>query len=329
MEDSDRLVRASLGTLAVLGLELVMMDTPPTTAYLQVYSEERCRANCRFCAQASDSKADLTHIARGLYVPAPLNEVVRRLAIAYERGHMHRACIQSIMTPNLWEDAVYLISKIRRACSIPISFSVFPLRREQYLQLKKLGVDHLTIPLDACSEELFDRIKGKRAGSPYRWNRHMTALSEAVSIFGAGNVATHLILGLGERDEDAVKLIDHLHRKGILTALFACTPIEGTQLKAEPLDSAHYRRVQLAQYLIHKGMSTYEQMSFEEGNITDYGVTEKQLDRIIKQGDAFQTSGCPACNRPYATETHQNMQNYPAKPTPEQITEIKKQLKLP
>lgn len=154
----------------------------------------------------------------------------------------------------------------------------------------------------------------------------MKALEEAVKIFGRGRVATHLILGLGESDRDAVRLIDCLHGRGVLTALFACTAIEGAQLNAELSDVAHYRRVQLAHHLIHRGLSSYEQMSFEGERLTDYGVSEEQLESILELGEAFQTSGCPACNRPYSTETPRSMQNFPAKPSPEQLAEIRAQL---
>jgi biotin synthase len=90
-------VRASLGTLGVLGLEMIQMDTPPTTAYLQIYTEKRCNANCQFCAQAKGSSADLTHIARGMYIPYDLSLVVNRLTMAYDRGYLARACIQTAL----------------------------------------------------------------------------------------------------------------------------------------------------------------------------------------------------------------------------------------
>jgi biotin synthase-related radical SAM superfamily protein len=146
-----RKVRASMGTLGVLGLELVQMDTPPTTAYLQIYTEERCKANCLFCAQAKDSRAGLTHIARGMYIPADLDAVVSRLKMAYEKGYLRRACIQTALYDKWWEDTVYLIKSIREKSDIPVSLSVFPLSDERYEELCRLGVNEIVIPLDACT----------------------------------------------------------------------------------------------------------------------------------------------------------------------------------
>jgi biotin synthase len=329
-------VRASLGTLGVLGLELIMMDVPPTTAYLQVYTEERCRANCLFCAQAAKAKADLKHIARGLYLPADLEKVIGRLKTAYERGYIKRVCIQTSLYKDIWEDTTYLLRKIREVSSIPISLSVFPLSNEKYQELKSLGVDHLVIPLDACTEELFEAIKGRGAGGPFRWKSHIDGLKRGARILGKGRVGTHLIIGMGEKDEEAIRLIDKLHDSGISTALFAYTYIEGTQRipKQEkhaaseifPRSKHHYRTVQLAHYLITNNLARYKEMTFHLGSLVDYGIGREALLKEIFRGKAFQTAGCPECNRPYATEVPGGEYNFPRPPTQTENQEIIQQL---
>jgi len=324
-----RKVRASMGTLGVLGLELVQMDTPPTTAYLQIYTEKRCIANCQFCAQAKDSSADLTRIARGMYVPADLDMVVQRLKIAFERGYLSRACIQTALYDNWWDDTVYLITRIREGNRIPISLSVFPLSDERYLGLKELGVNELVIPLDACTPELFDKIKGKSAGSPYSWQRHLDGIKRASQIFG--KVGTHLIIGLGESDEDAVSIIGELHAARVNPALFSYTYIPGSQLDItdEKNDSIrHYRTVQLARYLIVENSSAFLEMRFENGKLCSFGVENEVVMRIIEEARAFETSGCPDCNRPMANETFSKMYNFPRKLNYEEIEGVKKELGL-
>ncbi|GFO96649.1 biotin synthase-related enzyme [groundwater metagenome] len=320
-------VRASMGTLGVLGLELVSMDTPPTTAYLQIYTEKRCAANCLFCAQAKGSSAELTHIARGMYVPVDLEKVVSRLKMAYDRGYLARACIQTALYGSWWEDTVYLIKRIREESEIPISLSVFPLRDELYRELKSLGVNELVIPLDACTPGLFDKIKGKGAGGPYSWEKHMDGLKRGAQVFG--KVGTHLILGLGETDEGAVRIIDELHGMGIDAALFSYTYVPGAQLSLEQdkEDSIrHYRAVQVARYLITEGKATCQDMSFSDGRLSDFGVGRDVLLKIIEDGKAFQTSGCPDCNRPMANETFSAMYNFPRRPDEMEKEEIKREL---
>lgn len=319
-------VRASMGTLGALGLELVQMDTPPTTAYLQIYTEKRCRANCKFCAQAQGSSADLTRIARGLYMPFDLDAVVARLNIAFERGYVARACIQTALYDSWWEDAVYLIKRIRNESDIPISLSVFPLSDKRYKELKELGVNELVIPLDACTKEIFQRIKGKDAGSMFTWEKHMQGMRRASRIFG--KVGTHLIIGLGESDEDAAKIISELWRNKINPALFSYTYIKGTQMQKPKEDIRHYRTVQLARYLVVENIADYSDMKFENHILRDFGISMDAIIKIIKNGEAFQTSGCSDCNRPMANETFSKIYNFPRKPTNEEIKIIKKDLGL-
>lgn len=320
-------IRASLGTLGVLGLELIEMDTPPTTAYLQIYTEKRCKANCLFCAQASESSAELTRIARGLYVPVDLELVVKRLKKAFEMGYLARACIQTALYDTWWQDATYLIKKIREVSRIPISLSVFPLSDERYKELKRLGVSELVIPLDACTPELFDRIKGKSAGSPFSWKNHIDGIRRASRIFE--KVGTHLMLGLGESDEDAVSIISTLWENNINSALFSYTYIPGAQHVPQKEESIkHYRTVQLARHLIVEGIAAYSDMRFENGVLCDFGVDSDVILGIIEEGEAFRTSGCPDCNRPMANETFSKIYNFPRKPCDEEITSIKKDIGL-
>ncbi len=317
-----------MGTLGVLGLELVEMDTPPTTAYLQIYTEKRCNANCLFCAQAKGSSAELTHIARGMYMPVGLGLVVERLGMAYERGYIARACIQTALYDNWWEDTVYLIRSIREKSNIPVSLSVFPLSDGRYEELKKMGVNEIVIPLDACTPELFERIKGKSAGSPYSWDTHMDGIKRAARIFG--KVGTHLIIGLGESDEDAVRLISELWQNNVNPALFSYTYIPGAQLIVgkDHAGMKHYRTVQLARHLIVKGMVSFSDMRFEDGALCDFGVSRDEILSVIEGGEAFQTSGCPDCNRPMANETFSKIYNFPRKPNDKEVEDIKKDLGL-
>lgn len=315
-----------MGTLGVLGLELVQMETPPATAYLQIYTEKRCRANCLFCAQASGSRAEMTHIARGMYIPADLDVAVKRLKMAFERGYLARTCIQTALYDTWWEDTVYLVKRIREESKIPISLSVFPLSVERYKELKKLGVNQLVIPLDACTQELFDKIKGKSAGSPYSWDGHLNGIMRASSIFE--KVGTHIMLGLGENDEEAVRIISELWKNNVNTALFSYTYIPGAQLAQINNESSirHYRTVQLARYLIVEGIAACSDMRFLNGNLCDFGAGKDVILKIIEEGRAFQTSGCCDCNRPMANETFSKIYNFSRKLYDKEIEEIKKDL---
>ena len=131
--------------------------------------------------------------------------------------------------------------------------------------MAKAGVDRLGIALDAATEALFNKVKGKDAGSSYGWENQFSLLNEAVAVFGEGNVSTHLIVGLGETEKEVAQIIQKCVDMSVLPALFAFTPIRGTRLENNsppPVDS--YRRVQLARFLIVNGLARYENMHFDD-----------------------------------------------------------------
>jgi biotin synthase len=180
--------------------------------------------------------------------------------------------------------------------------------------LAEAGVERIGIPLDAATEELFDKVKGSSAGGPYSWEKQFELLDEAVKIFGRGRVSTHLIVGLGESEREIVRLVQQCVDMGVLPALFAFTPISGTDLERMPQPSIQkYRRIQVARYLIVHGTAKYESMRFDgEECISDFGVDEHTLLQIVRTGEPFLTSGCPDCNRPYYNEKPSGpMYNYP------------------
>ena len=146
-------VRVSMGTLRVLGMEILRTDADPTTAYLQTYEPGKCSQACGFCAQARCSDAASENIARGIYPPRETKEVVVRLGKAFRNGLLKRACIQTMNYLAMFEDLVYLLGEIRSQCSIPVSVSVYPLLKDKYQILRKAGADKLVIPMDAATTQ--------------------------------------------------------------------------------------------------------------------------------------------------------------------------------
>jgi len=191
------------------------------------------------------------------------------------------------------------------------------------------GVDRISIALDAATEEIFDKIKGRIAGGPYVWEKQREALREAVKIFGEGDITTHLIVGLGETEEEMVRIIQWCVDLGVHPGLFAFTPISGTLLeKCSQPSLSYYRRAQIAHYLITHGKTRFENMIFDDdGCFIDFGVSGEQLREVIDTGEPFVTSGCAGCNRPYYNEKPSGpLYNYPRQLLPEEIAEIERQI---
>jgi len=206
--------------------------------------------------------------------------------------------------PEVFGNLLAFVKAIYSCVEVPVSISCQPLNRENIRRLAEVGVERIGIPLDAATEELFGRVKGRSIGGPYVWGEQFRLLSEAVETFGEGKVSTHLIVGLGETEKEMVETIQKSVDMGVLPALFAFTPISGTALENNPQPPIPaYRRVQLARYLIFHGIARYEDMRFDKKDcISDFSVDKEGLMRIIQTGEPFLTSGCPNCNRPYYNE---------------------------
>ncbi|MDH5792671.1 MAG: radical SAM protein, partial [Candidatus Bathyarchaeota archaeon] len=55
------------------------------------------------------------------------------------------------------------------------------------------------------------------------------------------------------------------------------------------------------------------------GMVENFGVDAETLESALADGEAFRTSGCPGCNRPYYNERPSGpFYNYPRNLTPEE-----------
>lgn len=324
-------IRVSVGTAALLNLLNCRTDAPPTTAYTMTHTKYRCSANCAFCAQARLSNSEVTRLSRITWPTFSLSTVIQALTESVSRSEFQRLCIQTICYPTLFRDLEYLIDIFRtRIPHIPLSLALPPLTREQFQHFLIAGVDRVAIALDAVTPEIFARIKGHGVNGPFSWEKHQEALNTARSIFGKNRATTHLIIGLGETEKQAINLIQNLTDRGITVGLFPFTPLVGTPLEHQSRPSIeHYRRIQLAHYLIRKQISRFDEMKFNsrQNQLIGYGISTERLNELIMEGNAFQTAGCPSCNRPFFTETPRGpLYNYPIKPNTAALSEIRNQL---
>jgi lipoyl synthase len=324
-------IRVSLGTAIVLGLTDGKLDAKPTTAYLMTYHAGKCSANCGFCPQAKGSKSSTELLSRVSWPIFSTANFLSALDNASKQGKIKRVCIQALNYPSVFVHLEGLVREIKKCSAVPVSVSCQPLNTENIELLAKAGVDRLGIALDAATEKIFSKVKGKTAGCPYNWEKQFHQLDEALKIFGKGNVSTHLIVGLGETERQAVEVIQRCVDMAVLPALFAFTPVHGTALEfrpAPPIDV--YRRIQLARYLLVNHKTRIENMRFDDlGKITFFGLANELLKATFESGLPFRTSGCPNCNRPFYNERPGGtIYNYAEKLSPKDIEKVKGQLQL-
>ena len=293
------------------------------------YRAGKCTANCGFCPQARASKSSAEMLSRVSWPAFPTANAVTALDSAVKLGKIKRVCIQALNYPEVFAHLEALVKQIKSCSSVPVSVSCQPLNKENIQLLANAGVNRLGIALDVATETLFKKVKGEDAGGNYTWENQFSQLNEAIAVFGRGNVSTHVIVGLGETEQQATDIIQRCVDMTVLPALFAFTPVRGTALEANPAPPLEsYRRVQLARYLIVSGKARFEDMHFDaDGKIAGFGVDKEALEQVIAGGLPFRTSGCPDCNRPFYNEKPSGpLYNYPRKPSDEEIQEIKRQL---
>jgi biotin synthase-related radical SAM superfamily protein len=326
-----RHVRVSLGSAVVLGLLDARLDASPTTVYLMTYRRGKCSANCGFCPQGRESKSRSNMLSRVSWPACDSQAVINSVAHAFLEGKVKRICVQALNYPGVIPDLRAIVDSIHNRSRIPISVSCQPLRKKNILSLFLTGVERIGIPLDAATEKIFTLIKGASVGGPYNWRGQLRLLREAVEIFGKGKVSTHLIVGLGETEQEMVRTIQKCVDVSVLPGLFAFTPIPGTPLakKSQP-QVEKYRRIQLARHLILGGITRYENMEFDrEEDLVSYGIDDHTLLQTVENGQPFVTSGCPHCNRPYYNEKPSGpIFNYPKELSKDENLRIFKQLCL-
>lgn len=286
-------MRASYGTLQLLGLKPGGFPFSPKTAFFLV--GEECSGNCAFCAQSAGQSGKLSRITWPEVDP---KEAIEKLASV----KLDRICIQAVKSHPAFREACELLPEIQKTNNAPISASMHIENLAQAELLFGLRCDSVSVALDCSTEELSKVYKGRDLSSSFK-------LLEELATKWPGKVATHLIMGLGETEEELVELARKIIKAGASISLFAFTPVEGTPLENNaPPEPKRYRMVQIALALIRKNRNA--SLHYQNGKLV-FEVLPKQL---LKPED-FQNPGCRGCNRPYYNEKPGGfMYNYPNPP---------------
>lgn len=288
------MIKVSIGTASVLGFRKIENDSPPTTAYL--LAGDRCKNSCSFCPQAKDGNGRVDMLSRIVWPQYNSQKVVEAIAKAVEKEQIGRACLQVVNNQEAKDQAIQLLKALKESTQVPICISANISNVEEARLLIEQGADRISVAIDCASPQLFPTVKGGTL-------EEKVFFIESLNASLPGRIGTHLIVGLGETEEEIIKLMGRLIGKGITVALFAFTPVRGTrdELRSSP-PIGTYRRIQVAHFLLTKKIKEIKDFSFKESKIFHYGIDEDLLFDILKDGSAFQTSGCDYCNRPYYNE---------------------------
>jgi biotin synthase len=308
---------------------------------------EGCRANCAYCGLARHREAERDYADRNFirvdWPAVPLEQTIEIVSRDGDRSPFHRMCISMITHPRSDDDTVSVLKAWTARIdpsAIPVSILSNPttMAREDVKRLRDLGADIFTVALDAATPEIFDRTRGRGVQSPHSWRKYWEILMDARDIFGPKKFGAHIIIGMGETEQEALTLVQQIVDLGGHSHMFCFFPEKGSlmdHLPATPRDQ--WRRVQLARYLIDYRGVRVEEMAFDgKGRVAQFGVPERELEQVIDAGVAFRTSGCPgkfaddvsACDRPYGDSPPSNIASYPFAPNRTDLTKIRGQLRI-
>ncbi|MHA1949273.1 MAG: radical SAM protein [Candidatus Thorarchaeota archaeon] len=305
--------------------------------------DEGCHAKCAYCGlsgtrESEEEWADSSFIR----VDWPIFSVaeIKEAITTGKCPHVERSCISMITLGNARDDCISVVSELSEV--IPrISVLITPtiVNKDWLIRVKDAGADKVGIAVDAATEEIFDKLRGKEVQGPHKWSKYWETVKESVEVFGRENVGIHLIVGIGETEEEMIDTIQRAQDIGARTHLFSFFPEEGSVLENHPQPPlGSYRRIQLARYIVNYDIGTHRDMKFNDnGQVIDFGLTPDEYERVLNIGEAFMTSGCKgetkenACNRPMGNCTPfqasiGHWRNFPIDPNDDDMRKIQEQL---
>ncbi len=340
-QESPEYLRMSLAAAMTLGFKpgLFHRNAELGCINLLLTYENGCAARCAYCGLSGERKGAYREksFIRVAWPTYSLTEIIERISQRPDR--IKRVCISMVTNRRAVEDTRFICEKLRNSFDVPVSLLISPtiLTSADLRRFKDAGADKIGVAVDLAAPELFERYRGRSVNGPHRWETYWNCFRECIDIFGKGMAGTHLMVGMGETERQMCDAIRRTRDAGGYTHLFSYHPEAGCGIDGlKPPGMDHYRRVQLARYIIDEGLAGAGDFSYDEaGRITGFGLQARELDALIDNGDAFRTSGCTgydgevACNRPYGnSRPGPDVRNYPFKPDASDIVRIREQMGL-
>ena len=296
-----------------------------------------CHANCAYCGlqKAREEEFSKRNFIRVEWPTIKLDDILEK---AKQVGHVERLCIAQITHPRSIRDTKTVLEKVLYELGDKIFVSLLinatGTRYQDIEDYKKLGADTVTVALDCATPELFEKIRGKSLNSPHKFDYFWKVLEWSAEVMGDGFAGCHLVVGLGETEQEMIERIQKVRDLGARTHLFSFWPEEGSLMENEkPCPAPQYRRVQMARYIIDNEYGRYEDMKFnEKGQVIDFGIKKDLFEELFASGKPFMTAGCRgkttevACNRPFGDSSPTNLRSFPFQPNKSDISNIREQM---
>ena len=211
------------------------------TTVLQTCVRYRNRdTSCQFCA-IEESLVSGKTIAQK--TPEQLAEVAKA---AVELDGVTQM-IMTTGTPKTSDRGAAILAECARAVKgvvdIPIQAQCEPPAEDYWFEiLQESGVDALGMHLEAVSDRVRKNIMPGKA--TVSMSRYFSAYVAAVKIFGAGNVSTYILAGLGDTEQEIIDVSERLIDIGVYPFVVPFVPVQGTPLEKHSMaDPAMLERI--------------------------------------------------------------------------------------
>ncbi len=338
--ESPEYLRTSLAAAMVLGLErgTFYRDVKLHCINLLLTYADGCHANCAYCGLARGRAGDFEQksFIRVDWPTLPTSQLIDRMVTRSEE--VSRVCLSMVTHQRAYADTLDVVGRIHGKVAAPISVLVAPnlLDSRKLKELKDAGTDIIGVGLDAASQPVFDRTRGKSVRGPLSWDQYWETLAEARRVFGPWKVNAHVVVGIGETDRDLVEVFRRLGRMEAHAHLFSFYPEPESRMARRTKPSLRrYRRIQLVKYLIETGQLNDGQIKYDdEGRIQLVDVPASAVEEAISCGKPFLTGGCPnsdgqtACTRPFGSyRPGQAFRDFPFDPNEDDLSEVRREMR--
>lgn len=158
---------------------------------------------------------------------------------------------------DIWElrDCVHLIKQRTR---LPVHVQCLPPKDPNLLEiLRSAGADSIGLHIETWDRGIWEAVAPGKAEIGFV--RYEYAWKKAVELFGANQVSSFLLAGLGESAQSLIEGTEYLADLGVFPYIVPFRPIAGSKLEQHLPPSAVYMREiygEAAEILYHKGLQS-------------------------------------------------------------------------
>jgi len=189
--------------------------------------DSACIYSCKFCSSPLLDESICKNLSP--------DKVVRMIEEASHRPDFRSVALTSAVARSPRETVdkmAYVVRETRRVLGkeIPIGVEPYVSSESDIDLLKEAGADEIKLNIETFDRDIFDRVCG---GQDYDWI--LKAIEYAVKVFGRGKVASNIIIGLGESDENILEGVEYLASRGCVATL---RPLRVNELNKKQLEGA-------------------------------------------------------------------------------------------